>query len=68
MSFQWTLLIVQIKKAYLKTIDEFIVYFGELYEIIMILKMIKEEDNIDRLIYIFIDNQAIIRSSRRLKN
>ena len=49
-------------------IDEFIIYFDEFYEIIMTLKMIKEKNNINRLIYIFINNQIIIRSLRRLKN
>ena len=68
MNLQWTSLIAQIKKTYLRTTDEFTVYFDELYEIIMVLKMIKEKDNIDRSIYIFIDNQTIIRSSRRLRN
>ena len=53
---------------YLKTIDEFTIYFNELYKIIMILKIIKEKNNIDHSIYIFIDNQVIIRSLHRLKN
>ena len=47
---------------------EFTIYSKKFYKIFMILKMMKQKDDIDRLIYIFIDNQATIYSSQRFKN
>ena len=67
MSLSWAFLILHIKKAHLRSTGDFTMYSDELYEIVMTLKMIKKND-INRLIHIFVDNQAAIYSFKRSRN
>lgn len=67
MGLTWAPLVAHTKKAFLGTIENFTVYTGELYGIIMALELIKENDDKDsnRPIYILTDNQAAIRTFQR---
>ena len=67
MNLSWILLILHIKKAYLKSTNDFMMYSNELYEIIMTLKMIKKND-INRSIHIFVNNQTTIYLFKRSQN
>ena len=60
----WVPLILQTRKAFLGTEREFIVYFGELWGIIMALEIIAKDDS-NRPAIIFVDNQSAIKSSYR---
>ena len=70
MGLTWTPLIAHTRKAFLGTDRNFTVYTGELYKIVMALELIRDRDDPEskRPIYIFTDNQAAIRTSRRPRN
>ena len=48
---------------------EFTVYFGELYEILMALELIQKNNhlNLTGPVHIFVDKQAALQASHRLK-
>ena len=68
MKLKWIFLILQINQVHLKSMCEFTIYSKKLYKIFMILKMMKQKNDINWSIYIFIDNQVAIYSFQRFKN
>lgn len=59
------LFIAHTNKTFLNIVDEYTIYSRKLYDIIMTLKLIKNKDNSNKSIFIFMNNQTTIRSIRK---
>ena len=59
---------VYTRKIHIDFLHEYIVYFEKFYDIVMILKSIRNENDNDKLIHIFVNNQTIFQLVYKFKN